>query len=161
MSTYLTAKLKLPVPNDDDPFQQGARRIRELGEAIDASTGAAWVALALASGWTTQAGFIVPAYRVLNGVCQLRGTVRYAASNVPTSTNIFNAPVPAGAPADSAAVYLSAVLQQSTDGTLLNMRVLINPRSDGICRCLNRNDAGSSNQPGNLVHLDGLSYSIA
>lgn len=153
-----TTRFQLPYPLGSEPVADGDDAIKALAEKLDTVlyTGNAWLSLVLATNWVNQATYPWPAYRIIDGMCQLRGTVRRSDNAIPGTSNMFNCPVPGGGGTAGTSVVINAMAFRTSGGPYV--RVAINPRSDGIARCFNDNQAAIADL--NLVDLNGLSYPV-
>ena len=106
-----------------------------------------WQTATLAANWSAPANYLAPAYRIVNGWCELRGTGRYSAT-IPTSNTNFLTGLPAPASTDNDSVWLMGPSNASTV-------IFLNPRTDGIMRARSAATGGAGTD---YVHLDGLRY---
>lgn len=107
----------------------------------------AWTAATLAAGWSAPSNYLAPAFRLVNGWCELRGTGQYSAT-IPASVLSFLSGLPAPASTDNSSVWLAGPSNAAT-------MIYLNPRIDGVMRA---RSAATGAAGTDYVHLHGLRY---
>lgn len=154
MSTFYTPG-GVRLPDDADPVHDGAARIRDVGQALDA----AWTLLALSSLWVAQPAY-PPQWRVVAGRFYLCGTASLVASTWNgAASSLFTLaaaapPVAGGASAPIGLVSVPAVMTSLANPA--NARqAWLSVRWDGAVLAY----APATPADAIVLNLDGLSWS--
>lgn len=113
-----------------------------------------WTNISLASGWSVTHGSRPAQYRVVGGMCELRGTVGYSGT-LGTSYVVLGTAAPMSLAADGGYPILTAGLGSGTSAA--GAVALLNPRSDAAIRVATTTGTVSSAR----VTLDGVSYRVS
>lgn len=157
----------LRFPDQNEKLKDTHAHIEHLARDVDTRWPRGWATLPLSTGFSAQAGFMIPRYRIIGSVAQereieLRGTARFnTAGTLPGIVNMIpftaglvppdGAQIQGGGAADGGVVIVPVVLG-ATSATLTAQIGFLNFRSDGIARV--QNPAGGTTW--NLVHLHGV-----